>query len=90
MTRTRRNLLGRLLGVLAVVALALTTVVATTQSSAVAAASGTGSGYLSTQGNQIVDATLVRRSASPGSTGSGWRRTTRRSTACGRASRGGR
>lgn len=57
MTRTRRSLLGRLLGVLAVVALAVGTVVATTQSSAVAAANGTGSGYLSTRGNQIVDAT---------------------------------
>jgi endoglucanase len=57
MTRTRGSLLGRLLGALAVVALAITTVVATTQSSAVAAASGTGSGYLSTKGNQIVDAT---------------------------------
>ena len=57
MNRTPRSLLGRLLGGLAVVALAVTTLVATTQTSAVAAASGTGSGYLSTRGNQIVDAT---------------------------------
>ena len=61
MTRTRHHrntsLLGRVLGVPRGPRLALTTVVATTQSSAVAAASGTGTGYLSTNGNQIVDST---------------------------------
>ncbi len=45
------------MGALVALALTVATLVGTTQTSAVAAATGTGSGYLSTQGNRIVDAT---------------------------------
>lgn len=57
MRSTRRGLLVRAFGAAAALAVAVTGLVTAAGSSAVAAANGTGTGYLSTRGNQIIDST---------------------------------
>ena len=68
------------LAVAVVAASGLVTLGATGQVAA-AAASGTGTGYLHTSGNKILDSTGATVRFHPASTGSGWRPTTRPSTA---------